>query len=73
MADPVVNPAICFACRFNFETDRPEILRCRRFPPTLFLVGEGLQTEFPIVALEGWCGEFKRKPGLQPGPDEDSK
>lgn len=32
---------------------------CRRFPPYVFLHGEGVRTVFPIVLGTFWCGEWK--------------
>lgn len=58
----------CAGCLFSFmtmstwepHTDGVEILRCRRFPPTILQKVD--EANFPKVGENYWCGEFK------PGP-----
>ena len=47
---------------------------CKRYPPAITLIpngqgGAGLQALFPIVPLDGWCGEYTARDDI-PLPGE---
>jgi hypothetical protein len=63
--------ARCADCRFaedhgTFATAK----RCHRFPPKY--LGEDSYSDFPVVGLTEWCGEFQPLPMPSP-PSETSK
>ena len=33
--------------------------KCRKYPPTVFMVGASVVAEYPEVGPYDWCGEFK--------------
>ena len=48
---------------------------CKRYPPAVTLVpngqgGAGLQALFPIVPLDGWCGEYQPRNDVEEIPGE---
>lgn len=53
----------CQTCRFYHPDDGyPETGECHRFPPLVnFSVGVGEGSEFPVVMMTDWCGEYQEK------------
>lgn len=57
----------CADCRYSQVDHEPDegyddgpLLRCHRYPPTVFgLDGEATQT-WPNVRAEDWCGEHRK-------------
>lgn len=45
----------CAACRF-YKADNASAGFCRLTPPVLV----GSQFQFPVTAIDGWCGKFER-------------
>lgn len=69
-----ITQPVCGNCKFSLR-DGPNLL-CRRYPPTVFMVQvqrhvvigpmqEGpqsaLQSAFPPMGHDGWCGEHQLK------------
>lgn len=51
----------CATCRYSLPAgvtndSKPQFL-CRRYPPQIGMTGA---CSFPMMLLEGWCGEFAR-------------
>jgi hypothetical protein len=61
-----LEPISCGNCIFFTEK------RCHRFPPQVWADPEHLDSCFPVVLANDWCGEFKRKGAvLFPKGDEN--
>lgn len=43
---------------------------CRRYPPAIMLVGQGVLTMFPVVSDKMVCGEHTTKLQVVPGQTE---
>jgi hypothetical protein len=56
--------ACCATC-FYWQSERPPWGRCRRYPPILVMLPEGLRARFPNTAGGWFCGEHAtvREPG----------
>ena len=78
----------CASCRFaaaSFEEHRSEGLFCRRYPPTSHMVpslsialpkdhlGIGIQSTWPPVGPEEFCGEYAPRTESQPSLEAPSK
>lgn len=56
----------CKTCRFFHPTHATQGF-CRRFPPATFPIGQDdkgnimMQSQFPGMQFEGWCGEYAQK------------
>lgn len=63
MVSEEYNPS-CAICAFRQLTDDPQVFECRRFPPQVFSLSNvvGVQTAFPRVRPEAWCGEWRPLP-----------
>ena len=48
----------CNRCAYYDSGDAVITGFCRRFPPSIFR-GVAVPGKFPIVAPDGWCGEYK--------------
>ena len=62
-AEPLRVKALCLACAY-FRAMSPllgeDTGECRRYPPQATSPKEGLvDSNFPHVRVEWWCGEFK--------------
>jgi hypothetical protein len=61
--------ASCSVCLFSAPGPEPGKLTCRRYPPIAFPMlvpgappGQVMFTaSFPVVALNGWCGEYRAR------------
>ena len=55
----------CENCRYGFRRHEDDPLRCRRYPPTIYMpysvVSGPPSQEWPKVGLYDYCGEFKTK------------
>jgi hypothetical protein len=52
----------CVSCVFFYAEVKDELGFCRRFPPTVLVLGDGeYDCIYPIVEKHEWCGEFIRK------------
>jgi len=53
----------CVNCRYSYSS--AAAFRCRRYPPAVFLDGEGefamQQSAWPQVEGDDWCGEWHLK------------
>ncbi len=68
MSLPLVQPNTCSTC--GWKTGVGDALFCRRFPPTQMVrlmvnphtkqPEEAIQSSFPKVRGEMWCGEYTR-------------
>ena len=53
---------ICRDCTFIATDQNVRRFQCRRFPPAKYKdEGNRLQTDFPSVDPNDWCGEFQRR------------
>lgn len=51
----------CGTCTFC-DMKKPEDTFCRRYPPTLVVIGAEIRRFFPAVhPVLDWCGEYKAK------------
>ena len=53
--------AKCEKCIFSEIEDGNNIAECHRFPPDCDGRGKNTRDAWPIVPLDGWCGEYKAK------------
>lgn len=51
----------CGACEYFMGEPRADEGRCRRYPPSIILSGENLVFLQPVVEVDGWCAEFRRR------------
>ena len=54
----------CDKCEWSDLSDDGRI--CRRYPPSTGCYDEGGMSDFPLVADDGWCGEFQQKAPAEP-------
>lgn len=70
-AEEEVKEACCLSCRFGLFNG--EMIFCRRFPPTTFLISMGgngptFMSQHPPTNLGNWCGEYDEgEPALMTG------
>lgn len=64
---PPVLPDACQRCRFylrgkdDIDPDESgEYGLCRRNPPQVVALGTVYETAFPVMSINGWCGEFAK-------------
>lgn len=52
----------CKNCIYGHSIGNPNAVLCCRYPPTIMKVEDQTITSyFPLVNLEAWCGEWKRR------------
>jgi hypothetical protein len=52
----------CKNCLYGHSVGNPNAVLCCRYPPTIVKVEDQVITSyFPLVNLEAWCGEWKRR------------
>lgn len=68
----------CQNCKFSQHDPRQEVLVCHRYPPQLFTSmdnseGFGKHADYPFVAPDGWCGEFRKQRGKRVPEFDDNE
>lgn len=58
-------PETCGTCRFARPIpDNTEAIICQRHPPkVLGVVCNTVNSHWPLLGTDKWCGEYKRKTG----------
>lgn len=70
------NGPACGSCKFGMCPDTKGPLFCHRYPPQVFMIGQGrhpisglpqfqFDSFWPTLAADQWCGEFVPKLALQ--------
>lgn len=55
------NYVCCWNCAYFLEMKArkgsPRFGECRRFPPSVAMIGDEVHCTWPIIQAESWCGE----------------
>ncbi len=49
----------CATCAFHGQSLESDWLVCRRYPPIAPANEPNRSASFPMIGLDGWCGEHK--------------
>ena len=49
----------CGECRFSVPMKRKDLVACHRYPPQVSGDAVSATTNFPVVKITSWCGEFQ--------------
>jgi len=50
----------CYNCVYSNHRGSHDRKECRRYPPTVSSLSTNC-SDFPMVKINDWCGEFKEK------------
>jgi hypothetical protein len=51
----------CGGCKFYFPIDAGDEGFCRRYPPTVLVTGESVESYFVDIGAADWCGEWRER------------
>lgn len=57
-AELMADAASCRDCAFHFRLRSREVSQCRRRAPVAHSTRAGVETVWPEVSPQGWCGEW---------------